>query len=192
MTTALEEDSETAGNVTGLSQGQRIQTFTCLIVGMIVALYYSWQVGLIAISCIPLIIGGGILRAKFGKREGSVTGEGNYVSPATLLERSFHDIVVLQAYGNQDKASAQYAQSLEPDVEFKKKKSMMDGLAFGASQFSVFGTFALIFWAGIKLVSFQLSSYCIIGSYSSTLLPSRLCSRCYLESLDLLTFLWRY
>jgi ATP-binding cassette subfamily B (MDR/TAP) protein 1 len=33
-----------------------------------------------------------------------------------------------------------------------KKKSMMDGLAFGASQFSVFGTFALIFWIGIRLM----------------------------------------
>lgn len=109
LTTALEEDSETAGAVTGLQQGQRIQTFSCLVAGMIVALYYSWQVGLIAISCVPLILGGGLLRAKFGKREAGGSAEGNFVSPATLLERSFHDIVVLQAYGNQDKASAQYA-----------------------------------------------------------------------------------
>jgi ATP-binding cassette subfamily B (MDR/TAP) protein 1 len=153
LTTRLEEDSEISSNVTGLQQGQRIQTFTCLVSGMIVALYYSWQVGLIAIACIPLIIGASVIRAKYGKREGntSVT-EGNYVSPATLLERSFHDIVILQAYGNQEKAPDLYAASLEPDVEFKKKKSLMDGLSFGASQFSVFGTFALIFWAGIKLM----------------------------------------
>ena len=57
LTTRLEEDSESASNVTGLQQGQRIQTFTCLIAGMVVALYYSWQIGLIAISCVPLIIG---------------------------------------------------------------------------------------------------------------------------------------
>lgn len=118
---------------------------------MVVALYFSWQVGLIAISCIPLIIGAGIIRAKYGKRDGqssTVKDNNNFVSPATLLERSFHDIIVLQAYGNQDKASDQYAVALEPDVEFKKKQSIMDGLSFGCSQFSVFGVFALIFWAG--------------------------------------------
>ena len=54
LTTGLEEDSESASNVTGLQQGQRIQTFTCLIAGMAVALYYSWQIGLIAIACVPL------------------------------------------------------------------------------------------------------------------------------------------
>lgn len=93
-----------------------------------------------------------MLRAKFGKSSGSAKFEGNYVSPATLLERTFHDIVVIQAYGNQDKVSSRYSESLESDIDFKKKKSMMDGLAFGASQFSVFGTFALIFWVGIKLM----------------------------------------
>jgi len=114
-----------------------------------VALYYSWQVGLIAISCVPLIIGAGIIRAKFANDEVCTITEGN-VSPATLLERSFHDITVLQAYGNQLKASDLYAASLESDVEFQKRQSILDGLVFGASQFSVFGVFALIFWFGSK------------------------------------------
>ena len=118
---------------------------------MVVTLYFSWQVGLIAISCIPLIIGSGIIRAKYGKRGGKgPIMRDNFISPATLLERSFHDIIVLQAYGNQDKASDKYAESLEPDVEFKKKQSIMDGISFGCSQFSVFGVFALIFWIGSK------------------------------------------
>lgn len=57
LTTSLEEDSETVANVTGLSQGQRIQVFSCLAAGLIVALIYSWQIGLTAIACVPLIIG---------------------------------------------------------------------------------------------------------------------------------------
>jgi ATP-binding cassette subfamily B (MDR/TAP) protein 1 len=146
----LEEDSETASNVTGLQQGQRIQTFTCLVAGMAVALYFSWEIGLIAICCVPLILGASFLRARYAKRESNETSGANYISPATLLERSFHNIMVLQAYGIQDNASSQYASALEPDARFKKNQSIMDGFAFGASQFSVFGTFALIFWAGSK------------------------------------------
>lgn len=149
LTTSLEEDSETVGNVTGLSQGQRIQVFSCLIAGLAVALAYSWQVGLTAIACVPLILGSSILQAKYGSREPS---NDNLISPATLLERSFADIVVLQAYGLQGDVSTQYSNSLAPDVQFKKKQAGFSGLAFGMSQFAVFGTFALIFWVGLKLM----------------------------------------
>ena len=43
------------------------------------------------------------------------------ISPATLLERAFADIVLLQAYGLQGDVAAQYATALESDVRFKKK-----------------------------------------------------------------------
>ena len=59
---------------------------------------------------------------------------------------------MLQAYGLQDDASSKYASALESDVKFKKKQAGYAGLAFGVSQFAVFGTFSLIFYAGIKLM----------------------------------------
>lgn len=149
LTTALEEDSETASNVTGLSQGQRVQVFSCLAAGLIVALSYSWQIGLTAVACVPLIIGSSFIQAKYAKGEGS---NDSLISPATLLERAFSDIIVLQAYGLQTDVSNKYSASLEPDVKFKKRQAGFSGLAFGLSQFAVFGTFALIFWAGIRLM----------------------------------------
>lgn len=96
LTTRLEEDAEAVSNVTGWQQGQRIQTFTCLAGGMIVALAFSWQIGLISIACIPFILGAGILQASCAGREPSRVDDGHTVSPATLLERSFHDVIVLK------------------------------------------------------------------------------------------------
>jgi ATP-binding cassette subfamily B (MDR/TAP) protein 1 len=49
LTTRLEEDSEAVSNVTGWQQGQRLQTFVCLGGGMIVALVFCWQIGLLAV-----------------------------------------------------------------------------------------------------------------------------------------------
>lgn len=149
LTTRLEEDSEAVGNVTGLSQGQRVQVFSCLAAGLTVTLVYSWQVGLTAIACIPLILGSSVIQARFASREPT---NDNLISPATLLERSFADIILLQAYGLQGDVSAQYSIALEPDVQFKKKQAGYSGLAFGISQFAVFGTFALIFYMGIVLM----------------------------------------
>lgn len=152
LTTRLEEDAEAVSNVTGWQQGQRIQTFTCLAGGMIVALTASWQIGLIAIACVPFILGAGILQVSCSGRQPIRDDDGNSVSPATLLERSFHDIIVLQAYNLQDSVSEQYCEACVPDAAYKKKQGFYSGLAFGFSQFSVFSTFALIFWAGIRLM----------------------------------------
>jgi len=52
------------------------------------------QVGLTAIACVPLILGSNIIQAKFASRDPS---NDSLISPATLLERSFANIVVLQA-----------------------------------------------------------------------------------------------
>ena len=149
LTTSLEEDSETVANVTGISMGQRIQVFSCLAAGLIVALVYSWQVGLVAVACVPLIIGSSIIQAKYASREPSTD---SLISPATLLERSFADIIVLQAYGQQGNVATQYSASLAPDVKWKKKQAGYQGLAYGLSQFAVFGTFSIIFYVGIKLM----------------------------------------
>jgi ATP-binding cassette subfamily B (MDR/TAP) protein 1 len=152
LTTHLEEDCEAVSNVTGWQQGQRVQVLSTLTSGMVVALVYSWQIGLIAICCIPFILGASILQAKCASRQPKHRREINSVSAATLLERAFHDIVVLQAYGLQDDASMKYSKSLEPDSEFKKKQGFYNGLAFGISQFAVFSTFAIIFSVGIQLM----------------------------------------
>ncbi len=94
LTTSLEEDSQAVSNVSGMSQGQCIQLYACLSAGLIVTLVYSWQVGLTAIACVPLILGSNIIQARFASREPS---NDSLISPATLLERSFANIVVLQA-----------------------------------------------------------------------------------------------
>ncbi len=152
LTTMLDEDSEAVGNVTGLQQGQRVQVFTCLIAGMVVALAYAWQIGLIAIACIPLMLGANLLQAKYASRDPSSQ---SVISPETLLERSLANIVVLQAFGLRDDTSHKYDLALEPDANFKKKSAAYTGLAFGISQFAVFGTFAIVFYAGIKLMISQ-------------------------------------
>jgi len=150
LTTRLEEDSEAVSNVTGWQQGQRVQVLSSLIVGMIIALVYSWQIGVIAICCIPFILGASIMQANCASRQPEHRQEGNYVSAATLLERAFHDIVVLQAYNLQDDVSSKYTDALAHNAKFKMKQGFYNGLAFGISQFSVFSTFALIFWVGSK------------------------------------------
>jgi ATP-binding cassette subfamily B (MDR/TAP) protein 1 len=93
------------------------------------------------------------LQTKCAGRQAKAEPVANTVSAPTLLERSFHDIIVLQAYSLQEDVSQKYSDALAPDEELKKKQGMYSGAAYGFSQFSVFATFALIFWAGIQLMA---------------------------------------
>lgn len=149
LTTRLEEDSELVSNVTGQQLGQRVQVFATLATGLCTALAFSWEVGLTAMGCVPLIIGSSLIQSRYASSEPKTT---RAISPATLLERAFGDLAVLHAYGLQTSVSDKYSSCLEPDVQYKKRQSCYTGMAYGLSQFAVFGTFALVFWAGIKLM----------------------------------------
>lgn len=176
LTTMLEEDAEAVSNVTGWQMGQKIQIASSLASGLVISLSFSWQIGLTAIAwyvrsptsqsrsvstfshqyffvsflSVPFIVGAAALQAMCTKR--LVYRDTETLSAATILERGFHDISVLQAYNLQDDVSNQYSSALKPDAAYKVKQGIYSGLVFGFSQFATFSTFALLFWAGIKLM----------------------------------------
>lgn len=46
----LEEDAEAVSNVTGWQLGAKVQIFSSLVSGIVIALTFSWQIGLIALA----------------------------------------------------------------------------------------------------------------------------------------------
>lgn len=48
--------------------------------------------------------------------------------------------------------SGSYADALKPDEAYKTRQGIYSGLVFGFSQFAIFCTFALVFYAGIELM----------------------------------------
>jgi ATP-binding cassette, subfamily B (MDR/TAP), member 1 len=85
LTTRLEEDSEAVANVTGYQLGQRIQIAASLVAGITISLSFSWQIGLIALACVPLIVGSGMLQARC-TRPRTIVGDDGLSAP-TILER---------------------------------------------------------------------------------------------------------
>jgi len=101
-------------------------------------------------TSVPFIVGAAALQAMCTRRMIVAPQEG--ISAATILERGFHDISVLQAYNLEDDTSDKYSNALKPDAAYKVQQGIYSGLVFGFSQFAIFSTFALLFWAGIKLM----------------------------------------
>ena len=139
LTERLEADAEAVNKVTGWNLGQQIQVFSSLACGIIISLSFSWQIGLIAIGCVPLIMGAALVQAKCTKRR---VIEQDGVSSATILERGLGNIALVQAYDLQEDVSDQYSKSLAPVAKDKVRQGVISGAVFGFSQFAIFCTFA--------------------------------------------------
>ena len=139
LTERLEADAEAVNKVTGWNLGQQIQVFSSLACGIIISLSFSWQIGLIAIGCVPLIMGAAFVQAKCTKRR---VVEQDGASSATILERGLDNIALVQAYDLQENISDQYSKSLAPVAKDKVRQGVISGAVFGFSQFAIFCTFA--------------------------------------------------
>ena len=68
------------------------------------------------------------------------------------MEQGLRGIASVQAYGLESKVGADYEVSLEPESNGKVKQGMVAGAVFGFTQFSVFVSFALVFFVGSQLL----------------------------------------
>ena len=68
---------------------------------MTIALAFAWQVGLVALACVPFIMGAAIIqKVCMSKR---FVEETDGLSPPTLLEQGLRGISSIQAYGLEEK-----------------------------------------------------------------------------------------
>ena len=150
LTTRLATDAELVSNVVGWQLGFKVRMISSLVTGIIIALVFSWQVGLVALLCVPFIMGAGIVQGLCLSKRYVEEDEG--LPPATILEQGLRGIDAVQAYNLQTQVADSYDEALKPESRGKTKQGIYAGLAFGFSQFAVFVSFAILFWVGSKLL----------------------------------------
>jgi len=150
LTTRLEADSESVSKVTGWQLAYRVRIMASMATGMAIALAYSWQIGLIALACVPLIMCAAVVQAIcFSQR---FVKQDDGLSPATILEQGLRGISAVQAYNLEGKVGDDYCESLKPEASGKVKLGCVSGMVYGFSQFAIFSSFALIFYVGAWLL----------------------------------------
>jgi ATP-binding cassette subfamily B (MDR/TAP) protein 1 len=149
LTTRLEEDCGAVSKVTGWALGYKVRVIATLMTGVIIALVFSWQIGLVAIACVPVIMSAALLQARCVKpRNIQTTG----LSPATVLESGLRGISSVHAYNLQAKFCEDYSLALKPYSAGKTKEGIIAGAVFGLSQCAIFMSFALLFYVGSALL----------------------------------------
>lgn len=150
LTTRLEADAEEVAKITGWALGYKIRMFASLGVGIAIALAYSWQVGLAAIACVPIIMASSLVQKFCIQTKGSNQQDG--LSPESIFENGLRGIDAVQSYGLQGVVSDNYSTALIPQAKRHTKMGVIAGLVYGLSQFATFGSFAIIFYVGVDLL----------------------------------------
>jgi ATP-binding cassette subfamily B (MDR/TAP) protein 1 len=150
LTTILGADAEAVAALTGIEMGYRVRVLSSITTGVIVALVYSIQIGLIAIACVPMIMIAGVIQVICLRRKFML--ETDDLSPPTILEQGLRGISSVQAYNLQAKVGDDYEKALEAESAGKVKRGAVAGLVFGVSQCAIFISFALVFYVGTDLL----------------------------------------
>ncbi|CAB9520582.1 Lactococcin-G-processing and transport ATP-binding protein LagD [Seminavis robusta] len=150
LTSRLEADAEEVAKITGWALGYKVRMISSLVAGITIALVFSWRIGLAAIACIPIIMASSFVQVYCIRRQIAAAQEG--LSPESIFENGLRGIEAVQSYGLQVKVGEDYSKALIPQSKRHARMGLTSGLAFGLSQFAMFGSFAIIFFVGAQLL----------------------------------------
>lgn len=138
-----------------LGLGDKVATYIsfmsqCLI-GVIVALVFSWKLALVMIATTPLTAASQAIRARVLAKASHVQSDTNAGASSLAAEviGSFRTVV---SFDWQDEAVRRYALQLQQTRNSSRKEVHVNGVVFGLSYLLMFWVNALIFWYGSTLV----------------------------------------
>jgi ATP-binding cassette subfamily B (MDR/TAP) protein 1 len=151
LTTKLSDDSRLIYRATGEAVAKQLQAVCTFLVALVIGFLAAWKIALVVLATFPVtIISSSIqMQALTGEKydhEKSGSDHGAIISTA------FNSMRTVCSYSLQYKISGQYAELTKAVAEDRKGRSLQAGVGFGASQMTMFCTYALLFWYGSTLI----------------------------------------
>jgi ATP-binding cassette subfamily B (MDR/TAP) protein 1 len=127
--------------------GISVQTIFCLLVTITIGFIFDWRLALINIACMPLMIISSVLEFKLQQGFSNVD-EVIETSAGGIVSESVCNTKTIYCYNMQRKVVRMYSRILKNGMKTINKSSVTNGIAYGFSQFCLFITHAIIFYAG--------------------------------------------
>ncbi|XP_068702225.1 ATP-dependent translocase ABCB1-like [Montipora foliosa] len=151
LNSRLTEDLNKVHDGMGTKIGMFFANMSTVIAGFIFGFVYGWKLTLVILAASPLImIAGGII----GKLLTSATAQelDAYAKAGSIAEEVLSAIRTVAAFGGEKKEIDRYASHLGEAKDFGIKKGLTSGLGMAFFQLIMFGSYALAFWYGAKLI----------------------------------------
>ncbi|XP_041104910.1 ATP-dependent translocase ABCB1 [Polyodon spathula] len=137
-----------------------VQFFCTFVAGFIIGFIYGWKLTLVILSVSPLLAASAAVLSKI---LASLTSKelSAYAKAGAVAEEILVSIRTVVAFNGQKKAVEKYETNLQAAKELGVKKVITTNISLGLSQFIIFGSYALAFWYGTKLVVDDPQNYTI-------------------------------
>lgn len=122
-----------------------------VLAGIAIGFAYNWQISLVCLGCVPFMVLGGVMNAKF--QQGMSNDSDTAMKEANLLAGdSIINYRTVASFANEDQILRDYSLMLEGPVRVAKRKSHLIGVIFGFSQFTQYGVYAVMYYVAALLL----------------------------------------
>lgn len=134
LTSVLASDIQTLNGASTEGLAVMCESFFALACGIALGFSFSWRVSLVAFGCIPFMVAGGSINAKFQAGMSDID-EGAYKDANLLAGDAILNYRTVASFGHDDMIVKEYARYIELPSQSALRKAHCIGFWFGFSQF---------------------------------------------------------
>ncbi|GAA6011881.1 hypothetical protein JCM10207_003417 [Rhodosporidiobolus poonsookiae] len=149
LTSSIAAWAEKINTLFGATLGMIIQSFSTIILGIILGLAYSWKISLVGISLLPFTLMAGLTQVWiiFMKDDRSRT---YYAASSQLACEAASNVRTVQALARECDVCNIYSGHLAQPHHLNLRVNFIANLLYSFSQASSLGVIALLFWFGVR------------------------------------------
>ncbi|KAJ3372616.1 ATP-binding cassette, sub-B (MDR TAP), member 4 [Allomyces arbusculus] len=151
LTAQLSEQADRIQNLTGPNAANLLQLLVSMGAAVGLAFYYSWQLTLVVLACVPVLALGSIFEAKI--MQGSLNKTRlAYAEAGQSACDAIQNIVMVKALAREEFFDNDYLKRVKGPYLAGVRKGLIGAWGFGFSQAVQFWVYAIAFYAGYRFV----------------------------------------
>lgn len=151
LTSTLSKDAQYVQGLGGATFGQILSSLCTIVIGVIIAICYTWRLGLVCTACVPLIIGCGFFRFWILTHL-NLRGKKVYEQSASYACEATTSIRTVVTLTREDYVYNDYLHKVEGQVAESARANIFSAILYSASQSLNLLISALGFWYGSTLM----------------------------------------
>lgn len=146
LTTFLAKQANSLNGLSGPILGSILGSISAVVLGFVVAVSFSWKLGLVAASIMPLVFTTGFARIQIIKNIEKKNLRDTFA--ASIVSEAVRGIRTVAALGLEPKVASLYRGRLRDEIRSSTAMDILTSVIYGFSQSVIIFSTALIFWYG--------------------------------------------
>ncbi|XP_015524858.1 ATP-dependent translocase ABCB1 [Neodiprion lecontei] len=154
---------------TGQRIGTLIQSATTIVLGLALAMYYEWRLGLVGTAFIPFILVTIYLQGLIMHKE-SFDYHKSLEQSTKIAVEAVSNIRTVAGLGREETFQIAYADAMRPSFELGKKNTHVRAIVFALARSILYFAYAVVMWYGGTLITNEGLNYAVVFKVAQALI----------------------